>query len=136
MEHAVEMILVPLHTSVLFIGLVDFLLSINKTVARVLLVYIVPLAPVYIATMLLPRFFSNSHYFISSSSGSWKVSQLDNRRPRSQPSFRHPPYIEENTWRDDGEHRDHHVAVAHNASHYHSQVLVQGRVAEKYRAQN
>jgi len=85
MEHVVEMIPVLLHTSVLFflIGFVDFLLPINKTVARVFLGYIVPLALVYIATTLLPCFFPNSHYFIPSSSGSWKVSQLDNRRPRS-----------------------------------------------------
>jgi len=116
MEHAVEMVMVLLHTSVLFffIGLVDFLLPINKPVAWVFLGYIFPFALVYIATMLLPRLFSNTPF----SSGSWKVSQLDNRRPRSQPPFRHPPYIGESSWQDDGELQDCQVAVAHNASNY------------------
>ncbi len=116
MEPTVEAIWVLLHTSVVFffIGLVDFLLPINKIVAWVLLGYIVPFALVYIATMLLPRLFSNTPF----SSGSWKVSQLDNRRPRTQPLFRHPPYIGENSWQYDGELRDHQVAVAHNASNY------------------
>ncbi len=120
MEHAVEMVMVLLHTSVLFffIGLVDFLLPINKPVAWVFLGYIVPFALVYIATMLLPRLFLNPRYFTPSSSGSWKVSQLDNRRPRSQPPFRHPPYIGESSWQDDGELQDCQVAVAHNAPNY------------------
>ncbi len=54
MEHAVEMVLVLLHTSVLFffIDLVDFLLPINKTVPWVFLGYIVPFALVYIATTI------------------------------------------------------------------------------------
>lgn len=104
MERTVETIWMLLHTSVLFflIGLIDFLLLINKTVALAFLGYIVPLALVYIAATLLQCFFSDSHSF--SSSGSWKVSQLDNRRPRSLPPFRRPPYIGENSWRDDREH--------------------------------
>ncbi|KAH9164838.1 hypothetical protein EDB89DRAFT_385438 [Lactarius sanguifluus] len=106
MEHTVEAIWVLLHASVLlfFIGLLDFLLRTNKTAACVFLAYIVPLALVYIAAMLLPCFFSNSHYFTLSTAGSRKVSQVDDRRPTSQPQFRHPPYIGEGSWRDDHEH--------------------------------
>ncbi|KAH9074281.1 hypothetical protein EDB83DRAFT_1951239 [Lactarius deliciosus] len=105
MEHTVEAIWVLLHASVLFffIGLLDFLLRTNKTVACVFLTYIVLLALVYIATMLLPRFFSNSHY-TPSATVSRKVSQLDNRRPASQPQSCHPPYVEDGSWRDDREH--------------------------------
>ncbi|KAH9035815.1 hypothetical protein EDB84DRAFT_1209904 [Lactarius hengduanensis] len=106
MEHTVEAIWVLLHASVLFffIGLLDFLLRTNKTVACVFIAYIVPFALVYIAAMLLPCFFSNSHSFTSSTSGSRKVSQLDNRRPASQPQFRHPLYVGDGSWRDDREH--------------------------------
>ncbi|KAH8982882.1 hypothetical protein EDB92DRAFT_1819683 [Lactarius akahatsu] len=105
-EHTVEAIWVLLHASVLFfiIGLLDFLLRTNKTVAYVFLAYIVPFALVYIAAMLLPCFFSNSYSFTPSTSGSRKLSQLDNRRPASQPQFRHPPYIGDDSWRDDREH--------------------------------
>ena len=97
MEPTVETIWALLHTSVLFffIGLVDFLLLINKTVSCVFLGCIVPLALVYIATMLLLCFFPNSHYFTLSSSGPWNVS--DNRRPRGQPPSRHPLYVGENS---------------------------------------
>ncbi|KAH9054810.1 hypothetical protein EDB87DRAFT_1834576 [Lactarius vividus] len=120
MEHAVEAIWVLLHASVLFffIGLLDFLFRINKTVACVFLTYIVPFVLVYIAAMLFPCFFSSSHYFTPSTSGSWKASQLINRRSTSQPQFRRPSYVGEGSWRDDREHRDDLVAVAHNASNY------------------
>jgi hypothetical protein len=97
MEPTVETIWALLHTSVLFffIGLVDFLFLINKTVSCVFLGYIVPLALVYIATTLLLSFFPNSHYFTPSSSGSWNVSH--NRRPRGQPPSRHPPHVGESS---------------------------------------
>jgi len=111
-EHTAEMIWVLLHAfvSFFFIGLIDFLLLIgDKIVAWVILEYIGPL--VYITTTLLPRIFSNSHYFTPFSSESWKVLQLHNRRPRSLPPFCHPPYIGENSWRDDCEFRDRQVAA-------------------------
>ncbi|KAI9438693.1 hypothetical protein H4582DRAFT_191496 [Lactarius indigo] len=71
MEHTVEAIWVLLHTSVLlfFIGLLDFLLRINKTLAYVFLAYIVPFAFVYTAAVLLPYFFSNTHHFTRSTRG-------------------------------------------------------------------
>ena len=105
MEPTVDAIWALLHTSVFlfFIGLVDFLLLINKTVACIVLGYTVPLVLAYIAMTMLLCFFPNSQYFTPSSSGSWKVSQMDNQRPRSQSPFCRPPsgYIGENSLQDD-----------------------------------
>lgn len=110
MVHTVDVIWVLLHTSVFlfFIGLIDFLLLINKTVACIVLGCIVPLALAYIATTLLLHFFPNSQHFTPSSSRSWKAPQLDDQHPRSQSPFRRPPsgYIGEKSLRDDREDRD------------------------------
>ncbi|KAF8269463.1 hypothetical protein EI94DRAFT_950474 [Lactarius quietus] len=112
-ESTVEAIWVLLHASVFlsFIGLIDFLFLINKTVACIVLGYIAPLVLAYIATTLLLFFFPNSQYF-TLSSGSWKVSQLDNQRSKGQSSFRRPPpgHTGENSLQD---HHEHRVAVAH-----------------------
>jgi uncharacterized membrane protein len=100
MELMIEAIWVLLHTSVFlfFIGTIDFLLQINKTVACIVLGYTVPLMLAYIATTLLLCFFPDSRFFTPSSSGSWKVSQLDSKAAKSQSSFRRPPsdYIGDN----------------------------------------
>jgi hypothetical protein len=50
---------VLLNTSLIifFVGLVDFLLRINKTIAWILLGYLTPLAFLYAAVMLLPCHF-------------------------------------------------------------------------------
>lgn len=105
MEPSVDAIWALLHTSVFLfiIGLVDFLLLINKTVACIFLGYTVPLVLAYIAATMLLCFFPNSRCFTPSSSGSWKASQMDNQRPRSQSPFRRPPsgYIGEKSLRDD-----------------------------------
>ena len=93
MERTVEAIWVLLHTSVFlfFIGIVDFLLQINKTVACIVLGYTVPLMLAYIATTFLLCFFPNSRFFTPSSNRSWKVSQLDSKPAKSQSSFRRAP---------------------------------------------
>lgn len=122
LEPTVQTIWMLIRTSVLFflIGLIDFLLQINKTVACVFLGYIVTLALVYIAMTLLLFFFPTSHhYFTPSTSGSWEVLQLRHRRLGGQPPSRHPPYIGEDSWRDDREHRDRQEAVAHHSPNYH-----------------
>jgi hypothetical protein len=53
---------VLLHTSVIlfFVGLVDFLLLINKTITWILLGYLTPVAFLYAAATLLPCHFPNT----------------------------------------------------------------------------
>jgi hypothetical protein len=116
MEHTMDVIWVLLHVSVFlfFIGLVHYLLLINKTVACIVLGCTVPLALAYIAMTLLLHFLPNSEYFAPfapSSSGSWKVTQLEDQHRRSQSPFRRPSpdYIGEKSLRDDHGHRDRQV---------------------------
>jgi hypothetical protein len=75
MEHTMDVIWVLLHASVFlfFVGLIDYLLLINKTVACIVLGCTVPLALAYLAMTLLLHFLPNSQYFAPfapSSSGS------------------------------------------------------------------
>ncbi|KAI0266174.1 hypothetical protein BC834DRAFT_969673 [Gloeopeniophorella convolvens] len=78
MARAVETIPLLLHISVFlfFIGLVDFLLPINKTVAWIFVGYVALFTAVYAVMTLLPNFFLNCPYRTPLSAYLWKLSQV------------------------------------------------------------
>ena len=75
---AVEVLPVLLHTSVLllYVGLVDFLLNINHTVAYIMMALVALCLLVYFLLSIMPLFFHNSPYQTPLSAIFWFIQEV------------------------------------------------------------